>query len=184
MITIGCFSPSDEIKKSFDKVVNSLEKSNEYQSRKLVSLYDTISKYRTNNKYLATKADTIYLQTNNIVEIIETLRTELYTKDTLGDNVENPTSQLVNTKKGIQLYKELVRYHECAKQNLIDPSRRKSIDSLSINFPEKYTAEKWLEYNFQTTPTIAATTLLTKYQNDCIATGEILLLEIRNKIRK
>ncbi len=180
----GCFSPSEKIKKSFNVIELSIDKKNQIQERELANLYDTILKSKPLKNKLVEMADTIYLQTKFITEHIEIIRAELFDKDTVGDNLDNSTKLLVNTKTGKGLYKELKHFYQCAKTNLINEDLRKNIDSLSIEFPDNLSEKKWLEYNFEKIPTIAATTLLSKYQNDCIVTGEILLLEIRNEIKK
>ena len=184
MTLVSCFSPSEEIMKSFKVIVKSIDKSNQYQNSKLGNLYNTISTNRIQNIDLAEKADTIYFRTKRIIEEVEIIRTELTSKDTLGDNINNSEKLLVNTRKGRELYRQFKIFYKNAKENLTDENLIRIIDSLSIDYPENFSEEKWLENNFKNIPTIGATTLLNKYQNDCLTTGEILLSEIKNKIKK
>ncbi len=169
--------------KRFNEVVKSIDKSNQYQNNDLENLYDTISANRKENIELSEKADTIYSRTKSLIDEIETIRAELTNKDTLGDNLDNSERLLVNTRRGRELHRQIKRFYKNAKENLTDVNLIRKIDGHSIDYPEKFSEEKWLEYNFKNVPTIGATTLLSKYQNDCLATGEILLLEIKNKIK-
>ena len=82
------------------------------------------------------------------------------------------------TGRGQELYDAINRYREDILKMVSDPQQQKIIESnLTTTVPEKgqTLGKNWQEYMFETMPTSAAVTLLTKLQSDVrYAEGEVL----------
>lgn len=88
------------------------------------------------------------------------------------------------TGQGSKFYKEIIRYRQRILQFIDDPNQRSIISgNFSTKVPPKdiLMGRNWVEYMFENTPAAAATTLLTKLQNDVrYAEGEVLHTLVKN----
>ncbi len=91
LILTHCQSPSDQIKKAFDTVDKSLEKSNSVLNNSIDGLYSTINSVRQKNEPLALTADTIYFATKQTNNYIDSLKEIMQLQDTLGTNLNVAT---------------------------------------------------------------------------------------------
>lgn len=177
-----CQSPSDQIKKAFDTVDKSLEKSNSVLSNSIDGLYSTINSIRQKNEPLALKADTIYFVTKQANNYIDSLKEIMQLQDTLGTNLNVATKLFVFTPTGDNLKKVLLNVYTNAKSYPIDNARQSELDSTLQSFLEIQSNKDWTKIYFEKTPTFGALTMLSKFQNDCTNVASITLTEIKKRL--
>ena len=176
-----CQSPSDQIKKAFDTVDKSLEKSNSVLNNSIDGLYSTINSVRQKNEPLALKADTIYFVTKQTSNYIDSLKEIMQLQDTLGNNLSVATKLLVFTPTGDILGKALLNVYTNAKSYPIENARQSELDSTLQSFQEIQNNKDWTKIYFEKTPTVAAMTILSKFQNDCKNVATITLTHIKKR---
>jgi len=177
-----CQSPSDQIKKAFDTVDKSLEKSNSVLNNSIDEIYSTINDVRQKNEPLALKADTIYFVTKQASNYIDSLKEIMQLQDTLGTNLNVATKLFVFTPTGDNLKKVLLDVYTNTKSYSIDNARQSELDSTLQSFREIQSNKDWTKLYFEKTPTIAAITMLSKFQNDCKNVATITLADIKKRL--
>ena len=167
---IGCKPPSDRFADEFKKVNDSLERSNE----KMDSLTRDM-------KYVGfDEAPGIKHIFDKTFFYLKRLKNELDSADNKGERLDVAEKLIIETSEGDSLYKYVmemyglgIRYGDISLQR----------DYRSVKEPTK---EKWLEKYFKETPTIAARTILSKFQNDLVqietATISAGIQELKNKM--
>ncbi|MBA3649282.1 MAG: hypothetical protein H0W62_12160 [Chitinophagales bacterium] len=98
-------------------------------------------------------------------------------------NLEVPTNIMINKGKGNQLKDEITKLHDGLLNLVADPQSKKELESQlplrasdSLMQSDDGSLKTWSEMNFEMVPTIAAITLLNKFQND-IRTSEDLMVQ-------
>lgn len=177
-----CQSPSDQIKDAFDTVDNSLKKSNDVLENSIDGLYSTINSVRQKNEQLALNADLIYLSTKRASEHIDSLKEVMKLEDSLGTNLTIASNLLVSTTTGDILRKELMNVYISAKSYSSSNAKQAELDSTLQSFREIQFNEDWEKIYFEKTPTVAAMTVLCKYQNDCKNITTIILTDIKMRL--
>lgn len=177
-----CQSPSDQIKDAFDTVDNSLKKSNDVLENSIDGLYSTINSVRQKNEQLALNADLIYLSTKLVSEHIDSLKEVMKLEDSLGTNLTIASNLLVSTTTGDILRKELMNVYISAKSYSSSKAKQAELDSTLQSFREIQFNEDWEKIYFEKTPTVAAMTVLSKYQNDCKNIATIILTDIKMRL--
>jgi len=181
---IGCKSPKREIVDSFEEVNNSLDKSNTFNSWTIDQLYDSIkSKTVRNSKYLS-RADTIYKVAQDAVSFMEKQKDNLKSLDSIGDKLDVATGILIKSRAADTLQNLLEKVYRYSYEKLEDTAKKKAIDSVMSSVTYLRSNKKWKRDYFYQTPTIAAITILTKFQNDCKSSAVIALSDIYQHMDK
>ena len=152
----GCKSPPDKVLEDFKKVNESLEETN----KEIDSLY----KRSSSALDLEQKTiDSIQLVLRNAHAYLESAKTSLALADTNGENLDAAQTLFINTAKGDSLFYYVMSVCDLGiKYTDKDAERKKFVLQRGIN------KNRWLEKYFKMVPTIAAKTILSKFQNDCL----------------
>ena len=177
-----CQSPSDQIKDAFKTVDKSLEKSNDVFSNSIEGLYSAINSIRQKNEQLALKADSIYFATNEANKFIDSLKQTMQFQDTSGTNLNLATKLLVFTNTGDSLAKVLLDVYANTNSYPFDNTKRQGLDSVLQPIREVQSDKQWTKKYFERTPTVAAMTILSKFQNDCTNAAAITLGDIKLRL--
>jgi len=174
---------SAEILNAFRTVNQSLANANQIIELKNQGLFSSFERKvadpKTAEKAKIWQAKALHARdyADNIYNYIETLKTQLMTGagqkkpggDYKEDNLEAPTRLLVEGTQGKELYKKLQDY----KKNLLGIDAKMNTDlaptlpiDLSVPKSNNEGNKEWDAAYFRMTPTIAAITMLSKFQND------------------
>jgi uncharacterized membrane protein len=169
---ISCQSQSDKVLDDFKKVEESLERSN-----------DSIDSMAQNIKLLGTDqktSDSVVRIFNEAYAYFKDLKNELKRLDQKGEQLDVAQSLLIQTPKGDSLFNHVM--------SVYDIGIKYGDSSTKHNFMlvREKDKNKWLEKYFKMVPTIAATTILSKFQNDCnnirMSVLSAGIVEFKNKI--
>ena len=169
---LGCKPPSDKIADKFKEVNESIEKTNE-------SL-DSLTQHMKFVGFNKVQADSISLILDNASLYIRILKKELGSADSNGEKLDISEKLIVNTPKGDSLYKYVMSMYEVGFK-YGDSSQKTSYIKL-----KETTSDKWLDKWFSDIPTVSASTILSKFQNDLVRIKASLMNadinELKNKI--
>lgn len=179
-----CQSPSDQIKEAFDTVDKSLDKSNSVLDNSIDGLYASIKSAREKNEALALNADLIYLSTKRASNHIDSLRDVMKQEDSLGTNLTIASKLLVSTTTGDNLRKELMNVYISAKSYSCSNAIKAKLDSALQSYREIQFNKDWPRIYFEQAPTVAAMTVLIKFQNDCKDIATIILTDIKMRLKE
>ncbi|WP_423737098.1 gliding motility protein GldM [Chitinophaga caseinilytica] len=184
---------SAEILNAFDIVNNSITNSNSSIANKNDKTYRQFEKLMANDegkvKPRKEKADQVRQLSNDTYTYLDSLKEQIIAaaggRNDEGDikskdNLDAPTRIMENQKKGPALEKQLSTYRNQVLA-LINPKDRPAFDTtlpLHVELPvQKGPVKKdWTAYHFNMVPTIAAVTLLSKFQND-IRNSEAMIID-------
>ena len=179
----SCKSPSEKIKEEFDKVNESLEKSNdEFYSKSWDGIYKLIDLNRVNNGKLALKADTVYNSVNAAKAFLDSIKTVLQTADATGGRLDVASKLLINTTTGKRLQQLLLDVNDRTTAFYAD-SIGSPVEATLFSIHEIRTDSGWSNKYFSRSPTVAAQTILSKFQGDCIYAGSAVLMDIMPHMR-
>ena len=169
---IGCRSSSDKIVDQFKEVNESIEKSNE-----------SIDSLTQDMKFVGfdeDEADSIGRILDNASLYIRVLKKGLDSADSNGERIDISEKLIIKTPNGDSLYKYVISMYELGNR-FGDSSLKKSYLLL-----KETASDKWLNKWFKNTPTVAARTILSKFQNDLIriktSVMNASITELKNKI--
>jgi gliding motility-associated protein GldM len=191
---------SSDVLNGFSLVSDSLNKSTQNASHVNNDIYETFDEQMKNNpakvkkwydkaQYVRTISDSIY---NLAEELKVAIVKESDGEDGDVNDIQNredleASTQIMlapGTGRGKELFKAINSYRERIVKMVTDKEKREIISSnLSTEVPAKgrLMGKNWQEYMFESMPTAAAVTLLTKLQNDIrYAEGEVLHNLINN----
>jgi hypothetical protein len=181
---VGCKSPKREIVDSFEEVNKSLIQSNDINNLSLDELYQSIkSKTERNSRYLS-RADTIYQVANDAINFLEIKKEKLKSLDSVGDNLTIASRVLIKSPVADTVEHLLTKVYQYCYEMLVDTTKEKSIDSVMSSLRYLKTNKNWKHDYFDQTPTIAALTILSRFQNDCKTSAAITLLDIYQHMNK
>ena len=153
LIMAGCWSPSGDVVDNFKKIDESLEKSN-----------DSISKLAQNIKFPGADekiSDSLSVVLNDAYSYFKNLKEDLESMDKQGERLDVAESLLIQTPKGDSLFRYVMSMYDIGIQ-YGDSSVKDEFVLAREN-----DKNKWLKKYFKMVPTIAARTILSKFQNDC-----------------
>lgn len=182
-ILIGCKFVSNEISENFETINNSLVGSNNLVNNNFESVYLVIDSNRTKNIEIASKADSIYFVVNSTYKYIDSLKYILQSEDTTGMNTEISSKLLVNGSLAKNLTSKLLFVSEQTYKSLIDQNNIQSLDSVLNDINQIKNDKKWTNTHFGETPTIAAITILSKFQSDIKNAGLITLSNLKHYLK-
>jgi hypothetical protein len=172
----SCQSPSEQIKKAFITVDNSLVTSNSMAMHSIDSLYSFLSQNRQKNIELASKADAVYYAYQDAFTLIDSLKQVLQQKDVSGTNAFLAEKLLVGTAVGDSLTSKISKVYAYSRSGVFDHKKKLSLDS-SMHFIKSIRTDKeWTKSYFKSTLTVAAITMLSHFQNECL-NGAIITIE-------
>lgn len=177
-----CQSPSNEIKKAFDKVDKSLEKSNAVLDNSVDKLYSAINSTRQENEQLASTADSIYFAVKSAGSYIDGLKLRLQSNDSSGNQLNIASALLISTSAGDSLRKVLLNVYAIAGPYSPRIVTDNSLEQALQSFSHVQNNKDWLKLYFDNTPTVAAMTMLSKFKNDCEIVAKITLTDIKNRL--
>ena len=185
---------SSDVLNGFSLVDKSLQNTTRIASQTNLAIFDDLKEqYEANPKKVKEwyeKAQVVHQMTDSLFNLAEELK-ELIVKKSDGDDgrvdsivnredLEAATSVMLapGTGRGRELYDHINSYRERIMQMITDSAQRRIIASnLSTDLPHnvRTLGKNWQEYMFESMPTAAAVTLLTKIQSDVrYAEGEVL----------
>jgi hypothetical protein len=171
-LVVSCKSPSEKVMDSFKEVNESLEKTN-----KTVDSLTQKMKFVGFDKAVADSLERLF---NNASVYIKHLKNELDSTDSNGENPDVAEDILIKTQKGDSLYYYVMNIYDVGIK-YSDSSLRKGY--ISLRSSDK---DKWLDKYFRKVPTIAASTILSRFQNDLVqiklAVMSADIKELKNKI--
>src|SRR5688572_1507390 len=153
LIMAACQSASEDVIDNFKKIDESLEKSN-----------DSINKLAQNIKFPGADekiSDSISRVFNGAYSYFGNLKEDLESMDKKGERLDVAESLLIQTPKGDSLFNFVMSVYDIGIEY--------GDSSMKHNFTllRERDKNKWLEKYFKMVPTIAARTILSKFQNDC-----------------
>lgn len=180
----GSFSCSNEISDSFHAINVSLIESLGSEKEILECYHDSITKFRNINIDIANQADSIYLKAKALNEMLENIKTQLYSNDTNGSDINISAKLLIETKTGMDLFIAMNNFYECARKTAVNKNELLWIENIGADFKNIFDFKKWQKKSFEAWPTIAVIALLKKHQQNCLSTGVMVLKELNVEIRK
>jgi hypothetical protein len=180
----SCISPTDEINKAFQTVDKSLQNSNKYLDNSIDKIYDSIKVNRHKNLTLASKADTLLYKTENTIKFIDSLKQTLELQDTSGNDLKPSSKLLVKTLTSNKLQDKLIGVYKYSHLTLNNNKEKINLDSVANSIIELQFDKDWSKKYFDKTPTVAAITMLTKFENDCKNSAIIGMTSIRKQIEE
>jgi gliding motility-associated protein GldM len=184
LIAMLALNVSAEILNAFKTVNESILNSNASITQKNNLIYQQFIKEMSVDpervRPLKEKADQVREECANMNAEIDSVKNEIIQQsgglDDSGNikdmsNLDAPSRVMENQKKGPELEKELKQLREKLLSVYPTPEERTNaakIFPLKIQMPKKTIDNKrtWTEVNFEMVPTVAAVTILSKYQND------------------
>jgi hypothetical protein len=182
LLLTQCKSPTEQINDAFKTVDKSLDKSNEYLNNSIEGLYSSIDSNRQKNTNLAIKADSVFYTTDIAFKFIDSLKQVMKFQDTSGTDIDLASSIFVNSKTGDILKEKLLTVYSHSYASLIDSSKKASLDSVLNSISEFQVDINWKRNYFERAPTVAAITILSKFQNDCKNAATISLQDIKEHL--
>ncbi len=166
IIANGCQSPSDEISKAFKTVDKSLEKS----SVNIDSANNSLLKKLGNKSGCAVNemADSLNIFIQNLKEEIELYSSEKFPSNNATepalDDLETSNKIMIDNKKGDILFTKLMNFNQAALNCDTSEELKKEITKTFVAgfFSDK---NKFNEFHFKNTPTVASLTMLSSFQN-------------------
>jgi gliding motility-associated protein GldM len=185
---------SSDVLNGFSLVSDSLNKSTQNASHVNNDIYETFDEQMKNNpakvKQWYDKAQYVRSISDSLYNLAEELKVAIVKKSDGKDGDVNDiknredleaSTQIMlapGTGRGKKLYKAINDYRDKIVKMVTDKEKREIISSnLSTEVPTKarLMGKNWQEYMFESMPTAAAVTLLTKLQSDVrYAEGEVL----------
>lgn len=181
LIAMLALNVSSEILNAFKIVNESIHHSNESIDQKNALIYDQFNKQMQQDPQkvgpLKAKAEQVKAQTSSLVTYIDSLKAKIIAEsggvDDSGqikrmDDLDAPSRVMENWKNGPELKKRM----ETLRDNLLayyKPGEREAaakVFPLRIDEPPKGSKKDWSQLNFDMVPSIAALTILSKFQND------------------
>lgn len=149
---LSCKSPSDKVVEDFKKVNESLEQTNK--------AYDTMNQKAKFTGLNLAMADSLRNLFDKSYSFMDHLKFQLDSIDPGGDKLDAAGNLIIKTPAGDTLY-----YYTMGIGNALitygDSSLRKFYTSFKV-----YDKGTWLKRYFRQVPTVAALTILSKFQND------------------
>lgn len=145
LLVIGCKSPSDKILDDFKRVNESLDSLNAAADSRINA------------------TDSISLFLKNTASYLNIISTELGKSDPTGEKLDIAGKVLIGTSKGDSVYQFMMRVFDLGIEHSTKEEDKKSF----YKFKES-AKDEWLEKYFDKIPTVAAKTILSKFQNDCV----------------
>lgn len=183
VLLVHCQSPEGEVADTFKKVNESIEKTNRSiaDANSIEFLYSSIRLNRQKNAPLAEKAGKLYASTKEAHAFIEVLKRTLQFRDSSGVSLVKP-DQLMNTLVADSLSERLIAVYDHSYAALNDKNKIRSLDSTLVAIKEIRNNKQWTTKYFDRTPTIAAITIMNKFQYDCLDAARIVLGDIKQHL--
>lgn len=165
-----CNLGHERLKDQFDSVNKSLQQSNQQlmEPMSLSATYDDIRLNTDRNPALAARADTIYQRTNEAISFMDRIKASLHKQDRGGEATVPADRLLVRTKTADSLRMKLIAL--AAVDTALHLDQAISNDS------------NWSIRYFRNTPTVAAITILEKFESDCRHSGLTTLTRIDGRL--
>lgn len=177
MVTSGCHFASDQVRKNFKTVDSSIERSMLVPSQRADVDYERIRTHRDKNPRLAAKADTLYSVTAAAIGYAEVLKERLLAMDSIGEKMAPARQLLVHTAASDSMLKHMSAAARYAYVGLTGPGKVDSLDGILRDIHDCGRRD-WTIYYFGETPTVAALTILSKFQSDCRNASALTLEDI------
>ena len=112
------------------------------------------------------------------------MKSVLLTADSSGTSSGPSDKLMVNSPAGDSLAEKLGAVSSQCYSGLVDNSALPVLKNALKDIDQIQTDKTWNETYFHSTPTVAAVTILSKFQNDCKEAGLIVLTDIEKHLRK
>jgi GldM N-terminal domain len=182
LVCSRCQSPSDKIVADFKKVNESLDKTNAAVGRNSLELYNrTIQGNKEKNPALAQTADSLFHSFNRVYDFIDSLKQQLLV-DSSGTDMTISDKLLLQSGAGNELMSKLAAVNKYCYLGLTDTGKKTELDGVLHSIQNLEKGATSLEQYFKNAPSIAAVTILSKFQNDCINATNMVLWDIRGHV--
>lgn len=178
-----CQSSSGEITDAFKKANGSIEETNKgiTDANSIELLYSSIRLNQQKNEPLAEKAGKLYVITKDAHAFLERLKAHLE-KDSAGVNTDLVASLFIGTPVADTLSQKLSAVYDYSYVALNDKNKTRSLDSTLAALKEIRNDKQWTTKYFDRTPTIAAITIMNKFQYDCLDAARLVLGDIKQQL--
>jgi hypothetical protein len=167
---------------AFKTVEKSLETTNRNLGNSLENLYSSIDSNRQKNLVLGLKADSIFYANDIACKLMDSLKLAMQLQDISGADLSVATNIFVNSLTGDTLKEKLVAVYRYSYSSLIDNSKKRSLDSVLNSIGMLKFDNTWERKYFESTSTVAAITILSKFQNDCKNAAILCLSDIKDHL--
>ena len=100
---------------------------------------------------------------DSTITLLNKLKSELTTKDSTGEKIGLSDSLIVYSSEGTNLYNDLLRTYKIGISKSKDEKMKSDFTKMILE-----DRQNWLYKFFHNIPTIAAVTILTKFENDVV----------------
>ena len=166
LLILSCSSITNSLLDSFQTINNSLIESSKNLNRQIDSTYALIKFKKAYDFNFLKKADSIYLSNKSALVYIDALKSTLEKLDPSKSNLNTSTKMLVSTPIADTLAKKLILIYSLSSF-INGKYHNPSLDSSLKVLNEVKSNKNWSEKYFKSIPSIAAITILTKFQVDC-----------------
>lgn len=181
VLLTNCQSMSDRAKDAFKTADESLEQSGGVNYFAVDGLYASIKQNRHKNEPLAIQAGKLFSSTKEAHAYLEDLKQRLKATDSSGVDINIPAQLFVGTATADTLSQKLLAVYDHSYAALVNKNKTHSLDSALLVFKDMRN-KQWTENFFDKTPTIAAITILSKFQYDCLDAARICLYDVKQHL--
>jgi len=174
LLLAACSSPSDQLRKTFNTVNNSLLRASYAASQqKYQAYYHLVQDQRDTNALVAAKADSLYSVTEKALKYMEQLKLQLSAMDSVGDKTRPAEQLLLHTLTSDSLRTDLLDVSRYAYDGLIGKEKITSLDS-ELQGIHTITGQKdWTGMYFRRASTEWTLALLSITQINCLHAATI-----------
>jgi len=179
----ACKPPVTKIEDNLERVDSTLRSVKlSVDSLKLLDV--EILAMQQKNPRLALMADSLLLTTNSAIDYIDSLKQMLRTADTAGESTAVAYKIISNNNTGVLLYSYLQQMHSRCIKSLTNQNKATLINNVFEDEMRFSPADVFITKCFSGTPTFAASTILTKFGNDCRKAAIIALADIKESFEQ
>lgn len=173
----------DSTLESFKEVDKTLSSSANSISKSLNGLYAEIKDNDVAGGNISIKADTVFYSHRTIQNYIDSLTNLLLAQDATGESLNVSTNLFIKEKAGDLLYNKLLEFNRYT-ESIIQGSVTLGTVGSELGNIDRYESEEWTKSYFNQVPTVAAVTLLNKFQLDCSIAATNALTYLKEKLDK
>ena len=115
--------------------------------------------------------------------IIDSLKQVLHLEDTSGQRLDVALPLLMSNNNGVRMSHAMDAVYEATNNIAVDSANVESLKAVHRSFRIIREDDDVFKRYFHMTPTVAAMTMLSKFQNDCTNATSIALTDISQRLR-
>lgn len=186
-LTEGCTSPSDKTIKKFNDIDDSLKAANtstiDINNYELV--YRTIRQLdKSPDAQIAGHADSLYKAANAASSYIGRLKAQLMAADSIGDKTEPAARLLLRTPASDSLRAMLLDIYTASHKCFVGQDSIAQLDKVLLDIADLRNQTDWTPQYFRNSPTIAAETILSRFEMECAGAASLSLMTALHQLNK